>query len=110
MAGQNKNNRMWRYLKAAVEHLTSNMVFDLGPDKIRVNAIAPGAIRTAALATVLTPDVEAMSLSFSDPGVLCKRGPLLGKEMVILVSDFTLAARCSSFRVAAFWHVVKASS
>lgn len=70
MAGQNKNNRMWRYLKAAVEHLTSNMVFDLGPDKIRVNAIAPRAIRTAALATVLTPEVEAAMLKHMPLGRL----------------------------------------
>ena len=31
--------------KAAVNHLTRNMAFDLGPKGIRVNAIAPGAIR-----------------------------------------------------------------
>jgi 7-alpha-hydroxysteroid dehydrogenase len=38
------------------------MAFDLGPKKIRVNAIAPGAIRTAALATVLTPEIEKTML------------------------------------------------
>jgi 7-alpha-hydroxysteroid dehydrogenase len=44
--------------KAAVNHLTRNMAFDLGPKHIRVNAIAPGAIKTQALASVLTPDIE----------------------------------------------------
>ena len=60
MAGENKNVRMASYgsSKAAANHLTRNIAFDLGPKKIRVNAIAPGAIRTDALASVLTPDVE----------------------------------------------------
>jgi 7-alpha-hydroxysteroid dehydrogenase len=64
MAGENKNKRMCSYgaSKAAVNHLTRNMAFDLGPDNIRVNAIAPGAIRTAALATVLTPEIEKTML------------------------------------------------
>lgn len=72
MAGQNKNKRMCSYgaSKAAVDHLTRNMAFDLGPDKIRVNAIAPGAIRTSALATVLTPDVEAAMLKHTPLGRL----------------------------------------
>ena len=47
MAGENKNVRMASYAssKAAVNHLTRNVAFDLGPMDIRVNAIAPGAIR-----------------------------------------------------------------
>jgi 7-alpha-hydroxysteroid dehydrogenase len=72
MAGENKNKRMCSYggSKAAVNHLTRNMAFDLGPDNIRVNAIAPGAIRTAALATVLTPDVEKAMLKHTPLGRL----------------------------------------
>ncbi|MGL5659643.1 MAG: SDR family oxidoreductase, partial [Aeromonas sp.] len=60
MAAENKNVRMASYgsSKAAISHLTRNTAFDLGPLNIRVNAIAPGAIRTDALATVLTPEVE----------------------------------------------------
>lgn len=49
-------------VKAAVNHLTRNIAFDLGPRGIRVNAIAPGAIRTAALMSVLTPDIEKTML------------------------------------------------
>lgn len=64
MAGDNKNQRMASYgsSKAAESHLTRNIAFDLGPMNIRVNAIAPGATRTAALESVLTPEVEATML------------------------------------------------
>jgi len=64
MAGENKNVRMASYAssKAAVNHLTRNIAFDLGAMNVRVNAIAPGAIRTDALAKVLTPEVEQTML------------------------------------------------
>ena len=64
MAGENKNVRMASYAssKAAANHLTRNLAFDLGPTNIRVNAIAPGAIRTDALASVLTPEIEKAML------------------------------------------------
>ncbi|MEO8855748.1 MAG: SDR family oxidoreductase [Burkholderiaceae bacterium] len=41
---------------------TRNIAFDLGPDNIRVNAIAPGATRTSALMGVLNPEIEARML------------------------------------------------
>ena len=60
MAAENTNSRMAAYAssKAAESHLTRNIACDLGPKGIRVNAIAPGAIRTAALMSVLTPEIE----------------------------------------------------
>lgn len=72
MAGENRNVRMASYgsSKAAANHLTRNLAFDLGPRGIRVNAIAPGAIRTDALATVLTPDVEKAMLRHTPLGRL----------------------------------------
>ena len=72
MAGENRNSRMTSYgsSKAAVNHLTRNMAFDLGPRNIRVNAIAPGAIKTAALASVLTPEVEKAMLKHTPLGRL----------------------------------------
>lgn len=64
MAGDNRNRRMASYgsSKAAASHLVRNIAFDLGPMGIRVNAIAPGATRTEALASVLTPEVEQRML------------------------------------------------
>lgn len=64
MAGENKNQRMASYgsSKAASNHLIRNIAFDLGPMGIRVNGIAPGATRTAALNSVLTDDIEKTML------------------------------------------------
>lgn len=72
MAGENKAERMASYAssKAATNHLTRNIAFDLGPRKIRVNAIAPGAIRTQALASVLTPEIERAMLTHTPLGRL----------------------------------------
>lgn len=72
MAGENTNTRMASYAssKAAVNHLTRNIAFDLGPMGIRVNCIAPGAIKTDALATVLTPQIEAAMLKHTPLGRL----------------------------------------
>lgn len=72
MAGENTNKRMASYAssKAAANHLTRNIAFDLGPMGIRVNAIAPGAIKTAALASVLTPEIERAMLKHTPLGRL----------------------------------------
>lgn len=92
MSGQNKNKRMCSYgsSKAAVDHLTRNMAFDVGVDNIRVNAIAPGAIRTDALAKVLSPEIEKTML---------KHTPLarLGEGRDIAAAALFLAAPASSW-------------
>lgn len=64
MSAENRNRRMASYAssKAAESHLTRNIAHDLGPMNIRVNAIAPGATRTAALQKVLTPETEKAML------------------------------------------------
>ena len=49
--------------KAAVNHLTRNIAFDLGPKTYGKPSIAPGAIRTRALASVLTLQIEAVMLA-----------------------------------------------
>ena len=43
--------------------MTRNLAFDYGPDEIRINAIGPGAVRTHALSTVLTPEIEKRMLA-----------------------------------------------
>ena len=72
MAGENTNSDMASYAssKAAVNHLTRNIACDLGPMGIRVNAIAPGAIKTHALSTVLTPEIERHMLAKTPLGRL----------------------------------------
>ncbi|BCP55065.1 7-alpha-hydroxysteroid dehydrogenase [Kaistia sp. 32K] len=72
MAGENRNQRMASYgsSKAAVNHLTRNAAFDLGPMGIRVNAIAPGATKTDALESVLTPEIEQAMLKHTPLGRL----------------------------------------
>lgn len=64
MASINKSPAISAYAssKAAINHMTRNLAFDFGPDNIRVNAIGPGATRTHALSTVLTPDLEIAML------------------------------------------------
>ena len=92
MAGDNKNINMASYSssKAAESHLTRNIAFDLGPKNIRVNAIAPGAIKTDALAKVLTPEIESAML---------KRTPLvrLGEPTDIAYAALFLCSPAASW-------------
>lgn len=64
MSSVNKSPNMSAYAasKAAMNHMTSNLAMDFGPE-VRINAVGPGAIRTAALASVLTPEIEKTMLS-----------------------------------------------
>lgn len=92
IAAENKNKNMTSYSssKAAESHLTRNMAFDLGPKQIRVNAIAPGAIKTDALASVLNPDIEKAML---------KRTPLarLGEPSDIAYAALFLCSPAASW-------------
>ena len=64
MASVNRSPAISAYAssKAAVNHMTANLAYDYGPKNIRVNAIGPGATRTHALSTVLTPELEKAML------------------------------------------------
>jgi 7-alpha-hydroxysteroid dehydrogenase len=64
MSSVNKSPNMSAYAssKAAMNHMTANLAMDYGVDNIRVNAVGPGATKTAALASVLTPEIEAKML------------------------------------------------
>ncbi|MBR9857376.1 MAG: glucose 1-dehydrogenase [Gammaproteobacteria bacterium] len=65
MSSINKSPAISAYAssKAAINHMTANLAFDYGPAGIRVNAVGPGAVRTDALASVLTPEIETRMLS-----------------------------------------------
>ncbi len=49
--------------KAALNHLASNLACDYGPMGIRINNVGPGATRTSALSTVLTPEIMQKMLA-----------------------------------------------
>ncbi len=49
--------------KAALNHLAANLAFDYGKMGIRINNVGPGATRTHALSTVLTPEIEERMLA-----------------------------------------------
>lgn len=64
MSSINKSPNMSAYAasKAAMNHMTCNLAFDFGPE-VRINAVGPGATKTKALASVLTPEIEAKMLA-----------------------------------------------
>ncbi len=86
---QSHNMSVYGSSKAAINQLTKYMAVDLGPI-IRVNAIAPGAIKTRALATVLTPELEE---------VMLKKTPMkvLGEADDIAMAVFFLASPLSKW-------------
>ncbi|WP_430812906.1 MULTISPECIES: glucose 1-dehydrogenase [unclassified Carboxylicivirga] len=65
MGSINKSPNMSAYAgsKAALNHMSANLAYDYGPHQIRVNCVGPGATKTAALASVLTPEIEAKMLA-----------------------------------------------
>ena len=64
MSSINKSPNISAYAssKAALNHMTANLAHDYGPHGIRLNAVGPGATRTRALASVLTPEIEKKML------------------------------------------------
>lgn len=64
MASINHSPNMSGYggSKAAVNHTAANLAHDFGPE-VRVNCVGPGATRTAALESVLTPEMEQRMLA-----------------------------------------------
>ncbi len=64
MSSINKSPNMSGYAasKAAVNHMAANLAHDFGPE-VRLNCVGPGATRTAALDSVLTPEIEAKMLA-----------------------------------------------
>lgn len=64
MASINKSPNMSAYAssKASINHMVANLAHDFGPE-VRINAVGPGATKTAALESVLTPEMEVRMLS-----------------------------------------------
>src|SRR4051794_19136818 len=83
--------------KAAVEHMTRHLAADMAP-RIRVNAIAPGAILTDSLAAVLTEDATATMISMT---------PLrrLGAPEDIALMALFLVSDAGSFVTGKVFHV-----
>lgn len=65
MSSINKEANMSIYSssKAALNHLAANLAFDFGGMGVRINNVGPGATNTAALASVLTPEMKERMLS-----------------------------------------------
>lgn len=64
MSSVNKEPDMGIYAssKAALNHLAANLAYDFGPYGVRVNSVGPGATRTHALLSVLTPELQERML------------------------------------------------
>lgn len=65
MSSVNKEANMSIYAssKAALNHMTANLAHDFGPYGVRINNVGPGATRTPALQSILTPELEARMLA-----------------------------------------------
>ncbi len=64
MSSINKEANMCIYSssKAALNHLAANLAFDFGGMGVRINNVGPGATNTAALASILTPEMKERML------------------------------------------------
>lgn len=64
MSSINKEANMCIYSssKAALNHLAANLAYDFGGMGVRINNVGPGATNTAALASILTPEMEEKML------------------------------------------------
>lgn len=76
--------------KAGINHLTQSMAVELGPDGIRVVAIAPGTTLTEMVRAVYD-DERVASIKESNPLRVMTEPEELGRLAVFLVSDL---ARC----------------
>lgn len=65
MGSINKSPNMSAYAasKAALNHMAANLAYDFGGQGVRINNVGPGATVTAALKSVLTPEIEERMLA-----------------------------------------------
>lgn len=64
VSSENKeaNMNIYSSSKAALNHMAANLAYDFGPYGVRINSVGPGATRTAAFSSILTPEIEAKML------------------------------------------------
>ena len=48
--------------KAALNHLAANLAYDFGPLGVRINNVGPGATKTSALQSIMTPELQEKML------------------------------------------------
>ena len=80
------NAMLYCGIKSGVLGLTRSAATDLGPKRIRVNAIAPGSTRTDAVASKLTPEKLAVRIAKTPLGRLGEVEDV-AKAAVFLASD-----------------------
>ena len=56
------NMSVYSSSKAALNHLAANLAYDFGSYGVRINNVGPGATKTAALASILTPEIQEKML------------------------------------------------
>lgn len=56
------NMAIYASSKAALNHLAANLAYDFGPMGVRINNVGPECTKTKALASILTPELEAKML------------------------------------------------
>lgn len=56
------NMSVYSSSKAALNHLAANLAYDFGSYGVRINNVGPGATKTAALVSILTPEIQEKML------------------------------------------------
>ncbi len=57
-----RNMGIYSSSKAALNHLAANLAYDFGAFGVRINNVGPGATKTSALASILTPELQERML------------------------------------------------
>lgn len=61
-ADKEANMSIYASTKAALNHLAANLAYDFGYYGVRINNVGPGATNTAALSSIITPELKEKML------------------------------------------------